>query len=416
MNLREKERFIPFRAADVVEMCVAQGGWQGQAEEQLRSFCRILKSVFHFEFHERLEMMKDLYSPFNPTRDTQMVRVLDADQREKIQVRFISELESTLDKANFETVSRSELEEALEQESLFFVKLQIDFDDFEDVVLYRRGMHRSRELVRPPFKLRKRWVEFDVYDRVVFYVRFKPDEYFAEQNRSKLLFEPGSSLLKLFRDVPKHDIEMLFPNTEVRMTRLDKMLFGIPAAAGGIVILITKLGASLVLISSLVLFWMGWHRDDPGILDQKQLLTLAGGLGALGAYLFRQWSKFRSRCIRFLKSLTDSLYFRNLDNNLGVVFRLVDNAEDEEFKESILAYCTLLASNSGLSAEKLDLEIETWMEKSWACAIDFEIQDAMEKLLRLGLVVETDGIYHAIAMEDGLRVLNKKWDGFFEYK
>jgi hypothetical protein len=38
--------------------------------------------------------------------------------------------------------------------------------------------------------------------------------------------KPGVTLLKLFQNVPKADLEMLIPNTTVRMFNLDKLLIG----------------------------------------------------------------------------------------------------------------------------------------------------------------------------------------------
>ena len=45
-----------------------------------------------------------------------------------------------------------------------------------------------------------------------------------------------------------------------------------------------------------------------------------------------------------MKALADSLYFKNLDNNAGVFHHLVDAAEEEEFKEAVLAYYFLLTA------------------------------------------------------------------------
>ena len=38
---------------------------EGDADE-FRDFCRILEALFHFEFHRRLETLKNCYAPFNP--------------------------------------------------------------------------------------------------------------------------------------------------------------------------------------------------------------------------------------------------------------------------------------------------------------------------------------------------------------
>ena len=83
-------------------------------------------------------------------------------------------------------------------------------------------------------------------------------------------------------------------------------------------------------------------RRTNHLIDQQHLIALALGLATLGGFLFKQINKFKSRKIKFMKALSDNLYFKNLDNNAGVFHHLVDTAEEEEFKEAILAYYFLL--------------------------------------------------------------------------
>lgn len=154
------------------------------------------------------------------------------------------------------------------------------------------------------------------------------------------------------------------------MKPIDKLMIGVPAAIGGIIMLATKLGTTLILIGTLLAFWLGMH-DEPVLLDQTALVALAVGFGTLGAYFWKQFSRFKNRKIRFMKTLADNLYFKNLDNNTGVFHRLIDAAEEEEFKESILAYYFLLRSEKFMDAEELDLTIENWFEKNYRHDLNF---------------------------------------------
>ena len=219
----------------------------------------------------------------------------------------------------------------------------------------------------------------------------------------------------MFRNVPRADLEMLFPNTEVRMKLGDKLMIGVPAAASGAVLLATKLGPTLLLVGSLVAFWLGLH-DREVVLDQAALLALAAGLGTLGGFLFKQFSNFKNRKIRFMKTLADSLYFRNLDNNAGVFHRLVDAAEEEECKEALLAWTFLLTTGVPLTARSLDGAIEAFLREHLAGPVDFEIDDALAKLERLGLVsVAADGTLDALAPSLAARRLDEIWDGLYRF-
>ena len=99
------------------------------------------------------------------------------------------------------------------------VRLEADFDDFEQVVFYRRGVRTRQEEVKHLFGLRRRTIEFTNYAKVLVYVKFKDAEHFEAQGKDVdgLPFTPGSTIIKLFQDVPRADLEMLFPNAQVRM-------------------------------------------------------------------------------------------------------------------------------------------------------------------------------------------------------
>lgn len=409
------QRFIPFRKRDLVEMCLSdhQGdGHRGPGADELRELCRRLSAVYHHQYHQRLEVLKDAYAPFDPDPDTRIVRVLGEDERERCRARFTSELRALLAAANFDEVTEADLDQAYDAESLLDIRLHVNFDDFEEVTFYRRGEEVRTVEVSRLFGLRRRTREFRNYDRVVVYVRFRDRAHFEAQGRAgDLPFEPGSTILKMFQNIPRADLEMLFPNTEVRMRPIDKLVIGVPAVVSGLVILFTKLLASVGVLILLVGFWVGL-RDEEVALDQGELVALGASLGATGAFLFRQFTKFKNRKIRFMKTLTDDLYFKNLDNDAGVFHNLLDAAEEEEVKEAILAYC-FLASEGPLGAGELDRAVERWFADRWQCRLDFDISDALDKLVRLDLVHEQRGRYAAVDVSEARSRLDETWNAAF---
>jgi hypothetical protein len=248
-------------------------------------------------------------------------------------------------------------------------------------------------------------------------VKFKDAAYFEAQGKKldRLPFTPGSTIIKLFQDVPRADLEMLFPNAQVRMRRIDKLLIGVPAVISGVIVIVTKLIASLVPVLLLLAFWFGARRE-PVQLDQGQLLALGAGLVAFGGFLVRQFTKFKNRKIQFMKSLSESLYFRNLDNDAGVFHHLLDAAEEEEVKESVLAYHFLRTADGPLTAAELDERIEDWFARRWEASFDFEVEDGVGKLRRLRLVDDNgQGRLTAVALDEAMRRLDQTWEGLFPY-
>ena len=408
-------RFIPFRRSDLITMCLEAGLVPGQYEEDFQDFHGILAALLHFEYHQLLESLKDAYAPFNPDADTRSIRALAPEQRRQDQKKFVREMRTLLDAANFEPVTETDLKEALAEESLFNIRLEVDFEDFAEVLFFRRGESQRQETLVSLAGLKKTPVTFTNYDRVVVYIQFKEDAYFEAADRRRLPFRPGATVIKLFQNVPKADLEMLFPNSEIRMKTIDKLIIGIPAAVSGAVVVVTKLGASLVLVASLVAFWLGL-RETTVDIQQAHLVALGLGLAALGGFLFKQFNKFKNRKLRFMKALAENLYFKNLDNNAGVFHHLIDAAEEEEFKEALLGYLFLAQNERGLPRLELDIAVEAWLAKDWDCEINFEVDDALAKLERWGLLARRNDRLVVIPLPEAKARLDQRWDNFFTYQ
>lgn len=408
------QRFIPFRRSDLVRMLADRGGLPVSEQQRFPAFVRLLNAVYHHDFHACLEELKDAYAPFNPDPDTRAVRRYDDDEREAARQRLFDGLRRLLEAGNFETLGDRDLRTAFQEESLLKVRLEVDQSDFDDVIFFRRGVTVREEELKSWFGLRRRTVVFTNYEKVLVLVTFKGADHFDEDPED-LSFVPGSTMLKLFQDVPRADLEMLFPNAEPRMRLIDKLMIGVPAVVGGVVLLTTRLLATLGLLLLLLGFWLGLS-DQPEQLDQATLVTLGAGLGSLGGYLSRQITKFKNRKMEFMKALSENLYFRNLDNDTGVLHHLVDDAEEEEVKEALLGWHFLRAADRPLTTEELDEAVESWFRDSWDLEMDFEVNDGVDKLRRLRLVTtDDDGRLAAVPVDEAMRRLDERWDSYFQY-
>jgi hypothetical protein len=161
-------------------------------------------------------------------------------------------------------------------------------------------------------------------------------------------------------------------------------------------------------------FWLGF-KDEEVQIKQQHLIALGAGLGTLAGFLFRQINKYKNRKIKFMKALADNLYFKNLDNNAGVFYHLIDAAEEEEFKEAVLAYYFLLTVKRPLTQKALDQRIENWLADRWDCQIDFEIGDAIQKLQRLKLITAENDYLRSVPLNSAKQQLDTIWDNYFTY-
>lgn len=408
-------RFIPFRKADVVDMCLDEGGLDVVRHAEFRDVAALVDATIHFELNQRLSQIKDAYVPFDPNSDVRSVRSYSTAERVELQRRLVAELTEILRAANYTPIDLDEVRAAIATESLLRVRLRVDLDDFDEVLFFCRGESLRTETRRRWFGLRHEPFDFVNYERVLVYVKFKGPDYFRAAGRDldALRFTPGSTLVKLFQDVPRADLESLFPNSEVRMRPVDKVALGVPALVSGLVVLFTKVGAAAGLLLLLALFRLGLRDDEPRF-DQAALVVLAGGAAALGGYVWRQFTKFKNRKIQFLQHLTEHLYFRNLDNDAGVFHHLFDAAEEEEVKEATLAYYFLLA-HGPLTQAGLDARIEAWFAAAWDCRVDFDVADGVAKLDRLGLVGHEGEVLRAVEPGEALALLDRRWDALFDF-
>ena len=82
----------------------------------------------------------------------------------------------------------------------------------------------------------------------------------------------------------------------------------------------------------------------------------------------------------------------------------------------MLTHCSADAPSGGWTQEELDRHVESFLLEKAGVDIDFEVDDALAKLKRLGLTLETPaGRYIAIQLPEALIRLDKAWDAFFEY-
>lgn len=411
-NPHKKDRFIPIRKADLVQACLDDGRLDESNKAPFSALCKLMVSTLHFEYHQKLEALKNNYAPFDPhAQNTSLKHSTQASLEDK-QKAFAAGFAEVLDAANFEKITAQDLQDALQEESLFKVRLAVEFEDFSEVVFYRRGEHQKTETLRKFWGLKKQEIRFTNYEKVAVYVKFKDAEYFTQNQRDVNNFEPNSTIIKLFQNVPKADLEMLFPNSEVRMRPLDKAIIGGSAVVGGTVVLVTKLGATLLLLGGILRYWLGLS-DKEVTIGTQELIALGIGAGVIGGFIFKEWSKFKNRKLKFMKALADNLYFKNLDNNAGVFHHLIDFAEEEESKEVILAYYLLLSENRAMTSQELDECIEQWFNKSFGLQIDFEIADALDKLNRFDMVTHENGQYRAHSIDEARKTLGEKWDTLF---
>ncbi len=385
------QRYLPLSTDEVVRMVT-------EDHPELSDVARLLRSLLHARYRERWEQAQSAYAPFGPDAKTPAT-----DEQAQ---GMLAELVPLLESANYDEVPREVLDRALGESAVFKVRLHAPLDDFTELRLWRRSAAPRHDTVSRWFGLKKDDVDYLQYDRVVIWARYQDEAFFVGQQRADLPFTPGSALLKLYQDVPEADLEMLLPNTEVRMRTFDKVVIGVPAAISGVIIAVTKLATALGLLFLLGASTVGF-RDQAPEIDRATLFTLLAGLAAFFGYLWRQWSKYKNRRIQFMQKLSQNLYGKTLGDGPGVLFTVLEAAEQEDVKESLLAYRGLI--DQPLTADSLDDRVEGWLRPLCPLPVDFDVADGLRTLESLGLARRQADAWRASEPAEAVDALRDRW-------
>jgi|SRR5882672_1477681 uncharacterized protein DUF3754 len=412
-----RDQFIPVRKSDILDALVENGQLGDDAlKAQFRQVCRMLGAIYHYEYFERLEVLRRDYYYFNPELDRHAR--IKIDNVERAYGELITSFTAVLKGANFVEVSHEEIERAHRESVLVNVNLKTPVDEFREVRFFRRGHHQETFELRKWFGLRRQKIDAVVYDDVILLVATNPEaEPNAKKRKKKRAalgkIRPGCVLLKYFRNIASADLNALYPNVRIVMSLFDKLFFSVPALAGGVPILL-KLASTITVLFLVAGFYLGVAgavQDD----QMKSALAALSGLVALGGFLMQQWVKYQRQSLKYQKELTDNVYFRNINNNAGIFDYIIGAAEEQECKEAFLAYYFLSTSPTPLTEDELDQRIEKWLADKFSIDIDFEVDDALAKLERLELL-RRDGVRLSVPPPaDTLVRLDYHWDNYFQY-
>ncbi len=407
-----REAFITIRKRDLLaaildDTTLVEVGKRGPATH----LARLLGAIFHHEFHEQLERLRDDYHAFNPEHGAP---VSDPATLAAAYVDLRDRLEAVLAQANFIRVGEDEIAQAQRASALIPVEVRALTDAYREIRLYRRGRHAETVTRKRLFGFRQETAAIEVYDDIILFAATKPEPAPEGKRKRPPRLRRGAILIKYFRNIPSADLNALYPEVRLRMHPRDRWMLGVPALVAGIPILI-KLAPTVA-----VLLLIGGVRLGAEVAARQDTLTQAlvvlGGLFALGGFVMAQITRFQRQTLRYRLAIHENVYFRNVNNNSGIFDALIGAAEDQEWKEAMLAYAFLRAAGEPLTEPELDRRIEAWLAQRFAMDIDFEVGDGIAKLARLGLLTTgADGGLTVVSFDEALRRLDRRWDDFFVF-
>jgi hypothetical protein len=413
------ERFIPVSRQEILKRMTRPGLWPAREADEAARFFRYLAAWRHVTYRERLEAIEDAYQPFSPESDVVVRKDFPVSEREAMKQRLLELIRRLLVQANYTEVPRSRLRELLTRESVYQLDLDVDFDEYEECIVFWRGATTKKRKRRSLNKayLGHTEIEYPIYQRLFVLLKLKPEQdrirelmaaHGLDAKQARALLKKKRGMLpaaltseqvhiKLFKSIPRDDLEMLFPTTRVKFRLKDKLTLGF-TAGGGTVATIAGV-ATKVLVAT-----------NPVTLGMAAL--------TLGGFAFRQATNVLNQRRAYLMVLAQNLYFHTLADNQGAIALLAARAEEEDLKEEMLLY-TLLCRETVHESELDDVRqaIQQFLADEFGVTVDFDADDALSRLMADGIVRrEALGRLKALTPAEGCAHLDAAWDGYLDPK
>ncbi|MEQ1697475.1 MAG: DUF3754 domain-containing protein [Hyphomicrobiaceae bacterium] len=408
-----REKFLPVTKAALMDRLTRPGRWPTESHRDARRFFRYLDYWRQQRYAMRLLGLIEAYEPFSPDTDLLVTRHFEPQERAALQRQVMVGAEKLLQQANYTRIDPAQVNIIVTQDSAYGLDLSVDLAAFEEIAIYYRGVS-NRKNSRRTMKKFFRKEEFDVpifrrlcvifklasfEDRVAKVMKDKgcPREE-AEKHVKKLRAQlpaevkEGNVYMKLFRNIPRTDIEMVFPNTQVRFRFMDKIRLGATAGGGLGFGLFTSAGKVALLASNPI--------------------GAAGAALGLGGVAFRQAMSFVNQKQRYMVVMAQNLYFLSMADNGSVIVELAARAAEEDIKEEWLLYAILAktqASRSDLPA--IDHAIENFVMDEFGLAVNFDVEDALQRLVASGIVTEdANGAFTTLPPKEAANFIDAQWD------
>lgn len=410
---RDREHFIPITRFALMDRLTLPSAWPPGQAVQARRFFNYLDYWRHQRYGAKMLELEQSFEPFSPDSDLLMTRSFTDDELVRMQKRTVEGIREILVQANYRSIAPDDVEKIMANESHYGLDLHVDFSLFEECLIYYRGASTRKDQKRTLRKfLRKEEFEVPIFQRLFLLFKLKPlekrareimesekvsakeAERIAKKQRAHLPASvvPGNIYMKLFKNIPRSDVEMIFPNTVVKYRMLDKIKLGGGGAVG--------LGSSIVVAAG---------KAGAALTNPIAAIMVIGGLGAA---VFRQAMNFINTKQRYMVIMAQNLYFHSMADNRGVMIKLIDRAAEEDVKEEMLLYSVLAKEKANRRDLKaIDIAIEQYLKTSFGIDVDFDLDDALERLLADKVVtIDENGDLHTLPPYEASEHIDAMWD------
>ncbi|CAM8985132.1 unnamed protein product [Rhodiola kirilowii] len=449
----ERESVIPIMKPKLI-VTLANLIEHSSDRAEFLKLCKRVEYIIRAWYILQFEDLMQLYSLFDPVSGAQKLEQqnLSADEIDILEQNFLTYLFQVMDKSNFKIASEEEIEVAHSGQYLLNLPISVDeskldkkllktyfekhphegLPDFVDkYVIFRRGIGIDKTsdyfvMEKLDVIIARIWRSLMAFTRLGKLFSRQPskrkndpkkdDEIMSEEDpemfveRIRLesmelsfrnLFSKNTIqeptfdrmivvyrragdktktergiFVKHFKNIPMADMEIVLPEKKnPGLTPMDWVKFLASAVIG-----------LVALVSSLE-------------MPQADLWVIIAVISAVVGYCAKTYFTFQANMAAYQNLITQSMYDKQLDSGRGTLLHLCDDVIQQEVKEVIISFFILMEQGKS-TRQDLDSQCEELIKEEFGESCNFDVDDAVEKLEKLGIVSrDTLGRYYFVGLK-----------------
>ncbi|KAK3412936.1 hypothetical protein EUGRSUZ_I01597 [Eucalyptus grandis] len=448
----ERESVIPVLKPKLI-MTLANLIEHNTDRAEFLKLCKRVEYTIRAWYLLQFEDLMQLYSLFDPVHGGQKLRQqnLSSEEIDVLEQNFISYLFQVMDKSNFKIATNEEIDVALSGQYLLNLPITVNESKLDKKLLKRYFAEHPQENLP------------DFADKYVIFRRGigldQTTDYFFMEKVDMIITRIWAYMLKLTRidrllsrrssarrkkDPKKNDEIVTEGEHEVERIRIENMHISFRNLLSKITIQEPTFDRIIVLYrcsSSNSQTERGIYvkhfknipmadmeivlpeKKNPGLTPMDWVKFLASAVVGLGAvvgsldmpkgdlwvifavlstvigYCAKTYFTFQANMAAYQNLITQSMYDKQLDSGKGTLLHLCDDVIQQEVKEVILAYFILMEQGKA-TTQDLDIQCEELIKEEFGVSCNFDVDDAVEKLEKLGIVArDSIGRFYCVGLK-----------------
>ncbi|XP_057997344.1 uncharacterized protein LOC110647972 isoform X2 [Hevea brasiliensis] len=428
----ERESVIPILKPKLI-MTLANLIEHSSDRAEFLKLCKRVEYTIRAWYLLQFEDLMQLYSIFDPVTGAQKLQQqkLSPEEIDVLEQNFLTYLFQVMDKSNFKIVTDEEIDVALSGQYLLNLPIKVDESKLDKELLkkyFAEHPHENRPDFADKYVIFRRGIGIDqttdyfVMEKVdMLIARFwafilrvtriekflhrrssgrrkrdpkKDDEIDSEAAQDDLCVErirlenmelrrvssksktERGIYVKHFKNIPLADMEIVLPEKKSPgLTPMDWVKF-LGSAIVGLVAVISSVE-----------------------MPKADLWVIFAILSTVIGYFAKTYFTFQQNLATYQNLITQSMYDKQLDSGRGTLLHLCDDVIQQEVKEVIISFFILMEQGKA-TLQDLDLRCEELIQEEFGESCNFDVDDAVHKLEKLGIVArDTLGRYYCVGLK-----------------